>query len=130
MSQQPLKLFINYRRADERIFVELLWTHFVNRYGLENVFMDFEGIPPFADFEMFIRQKVREVDVVAMMIGPQWTELRRAKAKAGETDYVLIELEEALEHNKVIAPICIMNARVPDWTVLPDAMRGLAGSIL
>lgn len=62
------------------------------RYGRENVFMDFDSIPAFAEFENFIRQKVREADAVAMMIGPKWTELRQQKAAAGETDYVLLEL--------------------------------------
>ncbi len=45
-----LKVFVNYRRSDEKIFVELLRTHFMFRYGQENVFMDFDSLPPFTNF--------------------------------------------------------------------------------
>src|SRR4051794_11791708 len=106
MPNKKLKVFVNYRRADEKIFVELLRTHFMFRYGQEHVFMDFESLPPFTNFEEFIRQAVRDSDVVAMMIGKRWTELMETKAARGERDYVLIEPEEALKANKVIAPIC------------------------
>jgi formylglycine-generating enzyme required for sulfatase activity len=125
MTQRALKLFINYRRADERerFFIQHLRTHFQFRYGEENVFMDFENIPAFAEFEAFIRQKVRETDILAMMIGPLWMELLHKKTAAGERDYVLIELEEALAHDKVIAPITILDAPVPDWNALPEHLH-------
>lgn len=43
----PLKVFINYRRADDPLFVELLGTHFMHRYGEANVFIDWHGIPDY-----------------------------------------------------------------------------------
>ena len=46
---EPLKLFVNYRRADEALFVQLMRTHFMYRYGRENVFMDFDTIPDFGN---------------------------------------------------------------------------------
>ncbi len=53
------------------------------RYGQENVFMDFDSLPPFTNFDDFIRQTVRDSDVIAMMIGKRWAELMRAKAATG-----------------------------------------------
>ncbi|MBL8161004.1 MAG: SUMF1/EgtB/PvdO family nonheme iron enzyme [Anaerolineae bacterium] len=123
---QSLRVFVNYRRADERIFVELLRTHFMHRYGRENVFMDFDSIPYFTNFEAFIVQKVAEADVIAMIIGPRWLELMHEKAAKGEPDYVRVELEEALRLGKVIAPICIRGATMPDSAALPDALKPIA----
>jgi hypothetical protein len=46
---EPLKLFVNYRRADEPHFVQHMRTRFMHRYGRENVFMDFDTIPDFGN---------------------------------------------------------------------------------
>jgi len=127
MSQKQLKVFVNYRRADEKIFVEHLRTHFMNRYGRENVFMDFDSIPYFTEFDAFIKQKVRECDVVAMIVGNHWLELMQEKAAKGDSDYVRMELEEALGHGKVIAPICILGAEMPDKRDLPETLYPIAG---
>lgn len=118
-----IKLFVNYRRADNAIFVELIRTWFMQRYGRENVFMDFDTIPPFARFEDFIRQKVRECDAVVSIIGPQWLELMQTKEAEGQPDYVRIELEEALQYDKVIAPLCIEGANVPSEEEIPANLR-------
>ncbi|MBL1136878.1 MAG: SUMF1/EgtB/PvdO family nonheme iron enzyme [Chloroflexi bacterium] len=123
MSEKQLKLFVNYRRADNADFVQHMRTWFMIRYGRENVFMDFDTIPEFARFEDFIREKVREADAVVAVIGPQWLKLMQDKAAAGKPDYVRIELEEALKHGKVIAPICIKDASVPDETLIPPSLR-------
>jgi formylglycine-generating enzyme required for sulfatase activity len=120
---QNLKLFINYRRADEALFVQLMRTHFMYRYGRENVFMDFDTIPPFTLFEDFIRQKVRECDTLVAVIGPRWLELMQAKAAEGKPDFVRIEIEEALKHGKIVAPICIQGAQVPPLEHIPAELR-------
>jgi hypothetical protein len=120
---ESLKLFINYRRADYADFVQHMRTWFMHRYGRENVFMDFDTIPPFARFEEFIREKVRECDALVAVIGPRWAELIRERKASGRPDYVRVELEEALRHGKVIAPICIKDAHVPPEEETPDILR-------
>ena len=120
-----MKLFINYRRADEGVFVELLRTHFMNRYGRENVFMDFDSIPHFTRFADFIKFKIAESDVIVVMIGPRWLETIREREASGEPDFVRIEIVEALRLNKPIAPIAIQGARVPDPKTVPADLRPL-----
>ncbi|MCI0710540.1 MAG: SUMF1/EgtB/PvdO family nonheme iron enzyme [Chloroflexi bacterium] len=120
---EDIKIFINYRRADNAVFVELIRTWFMHRYGRENVFMDFDSIPPFARFEDFIRQKISESDAVVSIIGPQWLDLLQEKAREGKPDYVRIELEEALKHHKVIAPLCIQDGKVPPEEHIPENLR-------
>jgi hypothetical protein len=93
------------------------------RYGRENVFMDFDSIPDFEHFEEFIRQKVRECDAMVSIIGPQWLELLQQKKRDRKPDYVLIELEEALANDKIVAPIRIQDAKLPDENHIPQNLR-------
>lgn len=120
---RPIKIFINYRTADNRYFVELIRTWLIMRYGRDNVFMDFDSLPHFTQFEDFIRSKIAECDVVLSIIGPRWLELIDAKVAQGETDYVLLEIEEALEHGKLLAPVLILDAAVPPNDRVPPAVR-------
>ncbi|MBX3082260.1 MAG: SUMF1/EgtB/PvdO family nonheme iron enzyme [Anaerolineae bacterium] len=126
MTVPQLRLFVNYRRADDREFAETLRLQFMNRYGRENVFMDFDSLPNFTNFEEFIKRKVRECDALVMMIGAKWTDLLREKAAKGDPDYVLIELEEALKHHKLIAPIRLRDASMPDPADIPDWLHPIS----
>lgn len=123
MTLPQLRLFVNYRRADDREFVETLRHQFMYRYGRENVFMDFDSLPNFTNFEEFIRQKVRDCDALIMMIGTKWMDLLREKAAKGDPDYVLIELEEAVKHKKLIAPIRLRDAAMPNSADIPAWLR-------
>ena len=123
---QALKIFVNYRRIDSQNFVEKLFPWLVMRFGIENVFVDYSSIPEFEDFPNFIRQKVRESDIIISVIGPKWVEEVQARAARGETDYVLIELEEATQAGKIIAPICVQNASMPAADLLPEPLRRFA----
>lgn len=120
---QPLKLFVNYRRADNPHFVELIRTWLFIRYGRDNVFMDFDSLPNFTEFEDFIRHKIRESDAVICIIGPRWEETLSQRDRDGAKDYVRIELEEALHSQKLVAPICILGADPPPQGSIPASLR-------
>ena len=121
MSQQP-KIFISYRRFDEKFFVEQMCDRFESRYGEENVFMD-RKIPPFAHFEKRIIEEVDKSDVLVAVIGPQWLNLLKRKSESDEPDLLVMEIERALDKGKMIAPICIKNAPVPKKECLPSGIR-------
>src|SRR5262249_51707799 len=78
-SQAQRKVFFNYRRSDNPDFVERIRDWFIRAYGRENVFMDFDNIPPFTRFSEFIRDKVGECDVLIAIIGPTWLDALRAR---------------------------------------------------
>ncbi|MBC7814114.1 MAG: toll/interleukin-1 receptor domain-containing protein, partial [Burkholderiales bacterium] len=127
-SPQPeRKVFVSYRRIDNPDFVERIRDWFMQRYGRPNVFMDFDNIPPFTPFADYIRERVRECDVLIAIIGPRWLELLREKTFDPADDYVRVEIRLALEENKLIAPICIKGAAVPHGDDLPDDLRALIG---
>ena len=114
-------VFISYRRADHPDFVERIRNWFIaNGYDDERVFMDLSNMPYFTDFAEFIREKVLESEVVIVIIGPQWLDLLRERATRDETDYVRLEIAIALEQGKLVAPICIKGAKMPNTKDLQD----------
>ena len=125
MSDKQLKIFFSYRRDDNSEFVERIRDWFILRYQRENVFMDFDSIPPFVKFDDFIREKVRECDALIAVVGPRWMELLQEKASKFQDDYVRIEIGLALQENKLVAPICIKGAGVPPATSLPPELKSM-----
>lgn len=122
--QTKRKIFFNYRRADNPDFVERIRDWFAWKYGRDSVFMDFDTIPPFTAFADFIREKVRECDLLVAIIGPEWSKLLSERmAMTDEEDYVQTEIRLALEEGKPIAPICIKKAIVPRVRDLPPQLR-------
>jgi len=119
------KIFISYRQSDNRAFVVRIRDWLVNKYGRDNVFMDFDTLPPFVKFEDFIKQRIAESDVILAIIGDGWLQAFADKAAEGEKDYVLTELETALKSGKLIAPVLIMGAQMPRRRDVPDGLREL-----
>src|SRR5262245_43154274 len=122
-SQNQRKVFFNYRRSDNPDFVERIRDWFIRSYGRENVFMDFDNIPPFTRFSEFIREKVSECDVLIAIIGPTWLDALRQRIASGEEDYVRMEIVTALGQGRLVAPICIKGATVPVDRDLPPDLR-------
>jgi hypothetical protein len=125
MSESKRKIFISYRRDDNADFVERLRDWFIQRYKRENVFMDFDTIPPFTRFADFINERVHECDVLIAVVGPRWMELMREKAAHFQDDYVRIEVGLALQEGKLVAPICIKGASIPLQAELPYDLRSM-----
>jgi len=118
------KIFISYRRADNPDFVERIRDWFAWKYGRDSVFMDFDTIPPFTPFANFIRDKVRECDLLVAVIGPSWIKtLQERIQNADDEDYVRTEIRLALELNKPIAPLCIKKSTIPSARDLPPDLR-------
>lgn len=121
MATQKPTLFISYRRAEHPDFVERIRDWFIaNGYDDERVFMDLSNMPYFTDFAEFIREKVLESEVVIVIIGPQWLEHLRERAARDEPDYVRLEIAIALEQGKLVAPICVKGAKMPNGRDLQD----------
>ncbi len=118
---QPLKLFINYRRGDHAEFANALRIYLIHQFQRDNVFMDLE-IPRFQPFEDVIREKIQESDAVIAIIGPRWYEALKERESLNEIDYVRLELEIALELGKPVLPICVAGGTPPAMRDLPDSL--------
>ncbi len=123
------KIFISYRRADSQTFTDRIHDRLEETFGIENVFQDVDDIPPGADFRVAIRQAVSSCDVVLVVIGPGWvisTDLQGRKRLFNVVDYVRIEVETALNSDKLVIPILIDGASPLNVDDLPDSLHDLA----
>lgn len=118
-----LKIFVSYRRADSPCFAERVRDWFSLAYKRENVFMDFDAIPPFVRFESFILEQIRLTDVMLVIIGPRWLSILQKRLGGDDPDYVRIEIATALRLGKLIAPILVDGATMPDDDLLPADIR-------
>lgn len=90
------KIFISYRQSDHSGFVERIRDWLVQAFGRENVFMDFDTLPPFIRFEDYLREQIREADIILLVIAPDWVSILQERQQSGDFDYVKFELETAL----------------------------------
>lgn len=115
--------FINYRRADQPAFVNRIDDYLRARFGSDNVFIDKQSIPVGAPFDTYIRERVVAADIIVALIGPGWVHAFAEKEAASDIDYVRLELELAIEHGKLIAPLCIGDTPLPTLHHLPASVR-------
>ncbi|TVR22952.1 MAG: toll/interleukin-1 receptor domain-containing protein [Anaerolineaceae bacterium] len=120
---RDVKIFISYRRADNPCFAERIRDWFMLVYKRENVFMDFDAIPPFVDFEAFIIEQIKKIDVMLVIIGQEWLSHLKQREKSGTTDYVRLEIKQALAMGKLVAPILVDGATMPRANQLPEDIR-------
>lgn len=126
MSEQslPIKIFISYRRDDSQYVTDSVHDHLVRYFGAHNVFLDVEDIPPGVDFRKYLSDQVAGIDVVLAIIGPRWASMMKQRAHQ-PNDFVRIEIESALEQNKLIIPVLVMEAEMPDFADLPSSVGKL-----
>ncbi|MFT3817398.1 MAG: toll/interleukin-1 receptor domain-containing protein [Rubrivivax sp.] len=74
-------VFISYRRQDSDAFADAISDEFERRLGSENVFLDVKGIDLGADFSVAIRERIRRVSVVLVLIGANWLTARDASGQ-------------------------------------------------
>lgn len=121
----PLKIFINYRRADRPELVKKIRDELALRYDDENVFMDLD-IPNFSRFIDHLEEKVKEADVLLAFIGPKWLELLNDRADSDEEDILVKEIEQALrQEHTMVATICIGGANRPSRANLPVGIQNM-----
>ncbi len=118
-----IRIFVSYRRADSPCFAERIRDWFMLAYQRENVFMDFDAIPPFVDFEVFIVEQIEKVDVMLVIIGPRWLDMLNQRMQTDELDYVRMEIRQALQMEKLVAPIVVDGAQTPRADDLPPDIR-------
>lgn len=118
------RIFLSYRREDAGPWAELIYTHLEPRIGADNLFWDVDSIPPGHDFREVIGAYLDRVDVLFVLIGRQWMKIGRTRLFQ-ETDYVRFEIRYALEQNKLVVPVLLDHAAVPESKNLPEDIRPL-----
>ena len=132
------KLFINYRRtvlhgelSETSIHARLLYSKLEQRFGKDQVFLDTQSIAEGAVWPKQIEKRLREADVVLVLIGRNWLfaqdqygERRLSK----DDDWVRREIEIALatkNENQVISILASHGQSMPPKEALPKSIVAL-----
>jgi formylglycine-generating enzyme required for sulfatase activity len=118
------RIFISYRRADSQYVTDSIYEHMVKHFGAENVFLDVGSIPFGVDFRTYLREQIQQYDVILAIIGPKWAQIMQERAHQAN-DFVRIEIENGLALNKLVIPVLVMGAEMPDFSPLPASIQDL-----
>ena len=121
-----IKVFMSYRRADDRHFIGRLHDRLCDAFGDQMVFRDIDSIPAGTNFRNVILRTLNEVDAVVAVIGPNWLRATDMHDAAAETDYVYLELVEALRQGKPMLPVLMDDTAMPMPEMLPADLRALS----
>lgn len=121
-------VFISYRREDSAGHSGRLFDRFVNELGRDRVFRDVDNIRPGENFADVIRHKIRESDVLLVLIGPRWLTASNEEGRRRleySDDFVRLEIEMALESQMWVIPVLLPGASLPTVTDIPDVLAPL-----
>ena len=83
------KIFVNYRRDDERSTAARVRDRLAGVFGAANVFMDVDNLLAGQRFDKELEKALAQTDVFLALIGPRWMDLfttrqefRRARLRA------------------------------------------------
>ncbi|MCC6612970.1 MAG: TIR domain-containing protein [Anaerolineae bacterium] len=123
------RIFINYRRQDSEGYVGRLYDHLSSHFEPSDIFMDVEAMKPGVDFVRALEEAVVACDVFIAIIGPQWLTAESedgSRRLDADNDFVRIEIESALKHDKVVIPVLVGRATMPLKRDLPETIAALA----
>jgi WD40 repeat protein len=119
---------ISYRREDSLPIAGRLYDRLQAKFGKKNVFMDFDSIPPGADFHQHIKQMIERSKLVIAIIGPHWVGEKPDASRRidNPADFVRLEIAYALEGGIPIIPLLINTTQMPKPEMLPPDIQDLA----
>src|SRR6266576_4289148 len=119
---------ISYRREDSLPIAGRLYDPLQAKFGKKNVFMDFDSIPPGADFRQHIKQMIERSNLVIAIIGPHWLGEQPDASRRidNPADFVRLEIAYALERGVPVIPVLINNTPMPSSEKLPQEIEGVA----
>src|SRR5207302_2859335 len=119
---------ISYRREDSLPIAGRLYDRLQVKFGKKNVFMDFDSIPPGADFRQHIKQMIERSKLVIAIIGPHWLGEQPDASRRidNPADFVRLEIAYALEGGIPVIPLLINTTQMPKPEMLPPDIQELA----
>lgn len=121
----PGKIFINYRRDDERSAAARVRDRLAAEFGAPNVFMDVDNLMAGQRFDRELEKALAETDIFLVVMGPRWLDLYQQRQASGERDYVHEEIAGALKRGVTVIPVLIEGAALPRGDLLPEDIREL-----
>lgn len=119
-------IFISYRRDDVQGWAGRLADSLRAALGKVNVFRDIDDIPLGADFELYIRERVKSCQALLVLIGPRWLGARDAQGQRridAPDDFVRLEITTAQRQHLLVIPMLVSGAAMPPEHELPDDLK-------
>lgn len=90
--------------------------------------MDIDNIPFGVDFQQHFSEAIADANLMFVVIGQKWLgPIKNRKFRMDDpTDFVRLEVEQALQFNLPIIPVLVDEARMPNPLKLPDSIRRLS----
>lgn len=120
------RIFINYRRSTDLATAGRLHDALTLSFYDGCVFMDIGSIQAGADFWSKLQEHVRGCTIFLLIIGPGWHEAtdEHGRRRLDQVnDFVRLEIEHALAHNRHIVPVLIGDTKMPSPMLLPASIR-------
>lgn len=119
---------ISYRREDTLPVAGRLYDRLEQRFGKQNVFMDFDSIRPGFDFRDQIKDTIGRSKVVIAIIGPHWLGKKSDGTRRIDdpADFVRLEVACALQREIPVIPVLVNNTPMPKSEELPSDIQALA----
>jgi serine/threonine protein kinase len=121
-------IFICYRRLDTAYQAGHIYDQLVQHFG-EQVFKDIDSIALGDDFVRAIEELIGRSAVVLVLIGDDWLASDPGTGRPrleDPHDLVRREIELALRNQKIVVPIVLGQAQMPESDKLPESIRLLA----
>ena len=118
------RVFISYRRSDSADWAARIYKHLGYRYGNDLIFQDVEDIEPGNNWLEKIKEELEACQVFLIIIGPRWLEdadgIRRLD---NPKDILRLEIEQALNHDKILIPVLVGEMKMPESEDLPESLN-------
>ena len=123
-------IFLSYRRVDARGWARGIYESLCHVFGSSAVFMDVDGLSILLgdDFPLRIRDALDRCTVLLVLIGPDWTRLRRKGRRRidCDDDWVRSEVAQGLRGNALVIPVLLGDAKHPAGDQLPEDLSALS----
>ncbi len=115
--------FISYRREDTASAAGRLYDRLRNDLENTHVFKDVVEIDLGENFQGKISAKLREANIVLVLIGKKFVTTQRGNRLMEEKDFVRFEIATSLRLKKKIIPILVNGAKMPSKEQLPTELH-------
>lgn len=121
-------ILISYRRDNTASFAARIFETLSAHFGKDRVFWDLDSIPVGYQFDIYLEKRFRDAAVALVLIGDRWEGILddRSPRLTDPQDWVRREVSVALKMRVPIIPVLVGNRHMPNITVLPTEMKGLA----
>ena len=123
------KIFISYRRSDSEGYAGRIYDRLDANFHGDQIFMDVADIEPGEDFVAVLETAVSSCDVVLVLIGKNWLDVRDAEGNRrldNPNDFVRLEVAAALQRDIRVIPVLVHSASMPRSQDLPPDLAPLS----